>query len=58
MATAKGRGNAHGNVATPAQRAAKAEQRRQRQIAEHAGKLARLLGLDADEVMRRIAKSE
>src|SRR5579864_65000 len=45
-------------AATPAQRAAKAEQRRQRQIAQHAGKLARLLELDADEVMRRIAKSE
>ena len=45
-------------AATPAQHAAQAEQRRQRRIAEHASKLARLLGLDTNEVMRRIRKPE
>ena len=45
-------------AATPAQHAAQVEQRRQRRIAEHASKLARLLGLDANEVMRRIGKPQ
>jgi hypothetical protein len=45
-------------AATPAQHAAQAEQRLQRRIAEHASKLANLLGIDADEVMRRIGRSE